>query len=859
MGEQLAVEPDSPEELEAVASARASVSLPGVRRYALAVGAAGLVAATAALVILGAAGGTPMWVVWLPALAAGFWLAERAALEVEYRKGTIAVSLTEFPAVIALLFVDLPVALGASLLATVVREVLRRQHRVVATYNLGVAALDIAVLYVVFELAVESVLPDSVGLLLALAGANVVSTVVAMRLAAHIGEAPSRLARASLVRPLLLMAVVMPVLAVAAVELLTAGPQGWLLLLVVSGAFAALYRSYAVLLRERKDIDLVQRISSTESDSEEIWLEVADLIRQQFNARRAVVRQPGGGALVVAGESLDAETAESVVAHWALAPLPVGECLHWRRGHPEDEPLLTTRGAREALVVALGSGAGAGVLELHDRQNQARGFGAGDIRLAETLARHLSTAADNRRLLAELRDDAYRDRLSGLRNRLGLTERAEVVLAAPSPAPGGQMRCAVLLADLDVLDQVNDALGHDWGDRLVVTVAQRVRTAVHEIAGVDVPLGRLGGDTFGVVLPGVDQARAETIARRLAEVLGAPYPMENLSVEASPAIGVAVSDVEANIPAHGWRRPSMDQLLQQADVAMRSARAAGQAVRSYHDSMGQVFLRRFQLVTQFRSALAAGQVQMYYQPKVTMADRTVVGAEALMRWQHPEFGAVDPEELVRVLEATGLMDELTDFVLDSALQRCRRLLDRGDSVPPAVNVSVRNLLSPTFATDVAAALARHEIPPPMLTLEITETSVMGDAERALPALRTLHEMGVTLSVDDFGTGYSSLSYLRRLPVDEIKIDKSFVLRMGTDLSDLAVVRSIIDLGRSLGLRVVAEGVETDTARDQLAEMGCDVIQGYLISRALPPERFDAWLHAHQGGAREPGGDRQRLH
>jgi len=295
--------------------------------------------------------------------------------------------------------------------------------------------------------------------------------------------------------------------------------------------------------------------------------------------------------------------------------------------------------------------------------------------------------------------------------------------------------------------------------------------------------------------------------------------------------------------------------MQRADVAMQAARAAGEPARTYHASMGQVFLRRFQLVTQFRGALEAGQILVHYQPKLSLSGRTVVGAEALMRWTHPEFGVVDPEELVRVLEATGLMDHLTRFVLDDALLRCRRLLDRGLRIDPAVNVSVRNLLSPAFPAMVADALERHGVPAQMLTLEITETSVMGDAERTLPALRVLHEMGVLLSVDDFGTGYSSLSYLRRLPVDEVKIDKSFVLGMGTDLGDLAVVRAIIDLGRSLGLRVVAEGVETDVVRDQLAEMGCDVVQGYLIARAMYPDRFDTWLHARtvtvaEGAVRE---------
>jgi EAL domain-containing protein (putative c-di-GMP-specific phosphodiesterase class I) len=241
---------------------------------------------------------------------------------------------------------------------------------------------------------------------------------------------------------------------------------------------------------------------------------------------------------------------------------------------------------------------------------------------------------------------------------------------------------------------------------------------------------------------------------------------------------------------------------------------------------------------------------VHFQPQLALRTRQVIGVEALVRWQHPEFGMVDPAEFVTLVETTGLINPLTDYVLDRSLAQCRSWLDRGLSLAVSVNLSVRNLADAEFPCRVTDALARHRVPAALLGFELTESAVMSDPERALPVLRGLHSLGVRIAVDDFGTGYSSLAYLRRLPVDEVKIDKSFVLGLASDLGDLAVVRAIVELGHSLGLNVVAEGVEQDATRDQLLEMGCDVAQGYLISRPLGRDRFDAWLAART--VRAPG-------
>jgi diguanylate cyclase (GGDEF)-like protein len=487
---------------------------------------------------------------------------------------------------------------------------------------------------------------------------------------------------------------------------------------------------------------------------------------------------------------------------------------------------LLRRDAQEALVVPLrGATQLLGAVEAHDRLSRWRGFGKADIQLLRTLASHLATAVDNRRLLARLRHDAYHDPLTGLLNRAGLRE------ACAEPLRASQ-RGVVLRIDLDILSTVSDALGQAWGNRMVVAAGRRLRDAL----GADVPLARLEGGAFAAYLDDERAATAHETAERLRAGLSVPYPVDRLTVEASAVVGYA-SKVDSET-----EDPDPDVLLQRADVAVR-ATSESTPVKSYAPSMGHLFLRRFQLVTQFRQAVETGQISVHYQPKVALPSRQVVGAEALVRWTHPEFGRVDPDEFVPAVEATGLVDVLTDFVMDRALERVRRWLDRGLRMSIAVNLSVRTLGDEDFPNRVEAALERHDVPSGLLTFELTESGVMADPERALPVLRRLHAIGVVLAVDDFGTGYSSLAYLRQLPVDEVKIDKSFVLGMGTDLGDMAVVRSIVELGHSLGLVVVAEGVEDDAARDQLVGMGCDVAQGYLISRPLSEDRFEAWLRA----------------
>jgi EAL domain-containing protein (putative c-di-GMP-specific phosphodiesterase class I) len=296
---------------------------------------------------------------------------------------------------------------------------------------------------------------------------------------------------------------------------------------------------------------------------------------------------------------------------------------------------------------------------------------------------------------------------------------------------------------------------------------------------------------------------------------------------------------------------SQDAVLQRAQLALTSARTRDERVAIYRPSIGEVYRRRFQLVSQFRHAVDDGQISIYYQPKLTLVERELAGVEALVRWFHPEYGFVSPAELIEAIEPTSAIDVLFGYVLDQSLAQVADWRSRGMRIAVAGNLSVRNLLAPDVVDRVASSLDKHQVPPELLTLEITESSVMNQPERSLPVLQALHAMGIRLSVDDFGTGYSSLAYLRRLPIDELKIDKSFVQRMVTDLGDLAIVRAIIDLGHSLGMRVIAEGVEEEAGRDALRSMRCDAMQGFLLSRPLPIDRFESWLMSRTQTSEQP--------
>jgi diguanylate cyclase len=424
------------------------------------------------------------------------------------------------------------------------------------------------------------------------------------------------------------------------------------------------------------------------------------------------------------------------------------------------------------------------------------------------------------------------DALTGLPNRRALQAAvADRRLGRGLHRPERQL--ALLLLDLDRFRNVNDALGHPHGDRLLVDVARRLTDAVppHDL------VVRLGGDEFAVLATRVDgPASARRIAAYLAEALNRPFLLDGVAVDVSASIGIAVQTEPGGDAA---------ALLRQAETAMYDAKQRGDQIAVYGPDAAHHPPERLTLLADLRRALQGDDpdagITLFYQPQIAVATGEVVGVEALLRWRHPERGLVGPEELIRVAEHTPVMQLLTGRVLHEVVAQLAAWRAAGRPVRAAVNVSARDLHAGDIAGRVQNLLHRYAVPPDLLQLEITESALMADPHRVLGTITKLDRMGVAISLDDFGTGFSSLQHLRRLPLSEVKIDRSFVLDMATDRGDAAIVRSVIDLADALGLRVVAEGVEDERTWRLLAAAGCHAAQGWFHARPMPAADLAGWL------------------
>ena len=429
-----------------------------------------------------------------------------------------------------------------------------------------------------------------------------------------------------------------------------------------------------------------------------------------------------------------------------------------------------------------------------------------------------------RRQMETIEYQVLHDALTGLPNRTHFAAMVEDVLTRS----GGH--AAVMLVDLDRFKDVNDTLGHASGDLLLAELGQRLVAAVSD----DERVARLGGDEFGIVSARATDARAATeLAEHVRVALARPIEVAGVSLEVQASAGIALA------PEHC---DDADELLRMADVAMYAAKRA-LAPQIYAPSLDENSPARLALVSQLRHALTRDEIVLHYQPQIDLRTGALHGVEALVRWRHPRRGMLAPDEFLPVAEHAGLMRALTRHVLEQALRQACAWNEAGYALLVAVNVSGRDLVDSRLSDEIAGALHEHGVDPTTLELEITESTLLSDPGRAAAVLGKLGDLGVRLAIDDYGTGYSSLAHLKRLPVDALKIDKSFVTRMTSEPSDAMIVRSTIDLAHSLGLRVVAEGVEDETTRLGLAGMGCDIAQGYLFSRPLPAAAVTEWLRS----------------
>jgi diguanylate cyclase (GGDEF)-like protein len=439
---------------------------------------------------------------------------------------------------------------------------------------------------------------------------------------------------------------------------------------------------------------------------------------------------------------------------------------------------------------------------------------------------------ETRAMTERLEAMATTDGLTGLPNRTLFHDRLERAIAAAARDPGRHV--AVLLMDLDHFKDINDTLGHPAGDRVLVEVAQRLSRALRE----EDTITRLGGDEFAVLLASLQApARtAETVAHKLLASLRAPVLHQDRELHVGASIGISV------YPQHGGDAAT---LLSRADIAMYACKNRSVHHLFYDSSMDCGGGERLQLSNELRHALERGQVYLEFQPKIDLANGRVSGAEALVRWQHPKTGRIEPEGFIPLSERTGLIHSLTDWVIDQALARCREWRSSGHDLHVAVNVSGRILPDPGFAERIMRALSVAGLPPSCLEIEITENILMTDIENTRRLLQKLCALGVRISIDDFGTGYSSLAYLKQLPLNALKIDKSFVRDMTNDGNGAAIVRTIVDLAHNLGHEVVAEGVEDERTLELLRQYRCDCAQGFYLARPMLGEQFRGWLAARR--------------
>jgi diguanylate cyclase (GGDEF)-like protein len=434
-------------------------------------------------------------------------------------------------------------------------------------------------------------------------------------------------------------------------------------------------------------------------------------------------------------------------------------------------------------------------------------------------------------LSLERERQALHDSLTGLPNRKLLVQKARDAFAE---AKANDTRVALFLLDLDRFKEINDTLGHHVGDALLKLVGRRLA----KVVGDNVTVARLGGDEFAVLVTEfTDEQDPLDLAQEIRGALGQPFRTEGMSFEIDGSLGIALH------PQHGR---DVETLLQRADVAMYVAKDRSTGIEVYSPQSDRHSTMRLGLLAELRGALSDRQLELHYQPKADLRTGDVVGVEALIRWRHPERGMVPPDDFIPLAEQTALMRHITHFVVEEALAQLARWWQEGLRVQAAVNVCARDLYDRDFSGFLRERLDHYGVPPRALMVEVTESVLMADPARAASTLLSLAAVGVGVSLDDFGTGYSSLVHLKRLPVSEVKIDRSFIMRMDVNEDDAAIVRSIIDLASVLGLRVVAEGVETRESWDRLAVFGCDAAQGWFLSKAKPADEVTDWLRTYRG-------------
>ena len=765
-----------------------------------------------------------------PALIPLFALAEIVVVHLHVRRSAHTVALAEVPLVLGMLFANPAGVVGARLIGSAAALTLhRRQPLLKLVFNLAVFTLDTEVALVVFHRLTEGAAGWTLSLwtaaLAACAASFVVSALFVCGAIALSGGGVNALRRLPAMMGLSLPATCLnTVVALGGARLISDDPLAALALIVPVGALAATYRGYIGERDKHERMRMLYAASRALDRSRGVGDIIGALLnqaREMFGAEVAeLVLLPadstGTATRHVLGPGDDAQVVEQ--------PLPTADALplaHGRRARLTTRARRRTtrvadRSVRDAMVAPVhGEGGVFGTLTVANRRGDVATFTRQDLAAFEAFAQQASMSIENGRLELELETLAYRDSLTGLANRALIVERLQVALAGATGS-----RFAVLFIDLDDFKLVNDGLGHAAGDRLLAAVAGRLRSCLRpsDLAA------RLGGDEFAILVTDLsDEGVPARIAERIVAALDAPFVVDGGHASIHASIGIVLS---------GPATCDAGDVLSRADVAMYHAKARGKGrYEIFEPAMQAEVVERHQLKADLERAIAEETLAVHYQPIIDLASGGVLGAEALVRWTHPTRGPVAPSEFIPLAEETGLIVSLGWHVLERTCRDLAAWRVRHPLLVASVNVSPRQLQTPGFAAQVAVLLAEVGLEPQSLMLEVTETAMVDD-ERSRAALLKLRGLGVRIAVDDFGTGYSSLAALRELPVDVLKIAKPFVDAIEEGPTDQAFAAAIVRMGETLGLDLIAEGIERDGQLEQLRRLGCGLGQGFRFSPAV---------------------------
>jgi diguanylate cyclase (GGDEF)-like protein len=787
----------------------------------------------------------PWHVPWL-LLAAGFAAGQVVALRFEFSGEAHVATLSEVPLVIGLVFAGTDRLLFATVVGTAIGVVLRRQAPIKAAFNLSARTGETIVAALCFHAVLGHHQPISalgwLAVIVAVPAANLLSAIcVQVAIALSTGRFNGARLQTLAVLPAVVLNVVVGRVTVAALWTERSAGVAFLGIAVVLG-FG--YRVHTGLRRRHRDLEQIYQFSRAVSG----LVDADQMINAVLSEAKALLR---AGLAELALEVPGGVTRYTLVGDGALvrSVQPGPHPLHSQaagakvgvlapRGTADSglNRSLRSCGFRDAVAVAVLSDEGlSGTLVVANRLSDTVTFEGADLQLLAALGNHAAMALRSSQLLDRLRQEveakdyqALHDALTGLGNRTCFTKQVDEALVNRR----GEAVVAVMLMDLDRFKEVNDTLGHHTGDAMLQQIAAQLSRALGDRGSV----ARLGGDEFAFVIPASSRASVADVARDLLAGGQATVLVEGLRLEVRASLGVAL------VPDHGSDRST---LLRRADIAMYHAKSNGSGIEFYQHERDPHSTRRLVLASELSLALETSALELHYQPQAEMLTGQVTGVEALLRWTHPVYGTIAPDEFIPLAEQCGLIRQLTLWAFEVGLTQLATWRREGLELTLAVNLSARSVFDAELAAELDRLLVKTQLPPGALILEITESSIFGDRPQGRTVLDHLAELGVRLAIDDFGTGFSSLSRLERLPVHEVKIDRSFVKGMLTNDGHDAIVRSTIDLARNLRLRVVAEGVENERTWVRLGQLGCDAGQGYYLSQSLRASELASWLWQYQ--------------